>query len=133
MGFTEPIIEKQLKLSGEAEVIIQVITDFNERYPEKFKQSPYFQFGKYYRDDNMAITVKAFFQFDTWSKTYTIEMPGKDGRMVFCSEIIGNVKENGGSKIGSVFIAEDSDGGLSAIRELVKRLDMAKAKEAKEG
>lgn len=132
MGFTEAIIEKQLKLAEEAKVIVQAITDFEKRYPKKFRQSPYFQFGKYYRDEKMAITIKAFFQFDTWSKTYTVEMPGNDGRMVFCTEILGGVEEDSKSRVGSVFIAEDSDGGLMAIRELVKELDLAKAKAEKE-
>lgn len=131
MGFTEPIIEKRLKETGEAEVIFQTINGLVENHPEKFRQSPYFQFGKYYRDENLSISIKAFFQFDTWSKTYTIEVPGNDGRLVFCAEIVGDVTENGASRVGSVFIAEDSDGGLSILRDLERSLDMAKAKAEK--
>lgn len=118
MEFPEPIIEKRLRETGEAEVIVQIINNLVEKHPAKFKDSPYFQFGKYYRDENLSISIKAFFQFDSWSKTYTVEVPGNDGRLVFCAEIIGEVIGNGNSRVGSVFVAEDSDGGISALKAL---------------
>ena len=126
MESTEPMIEEQLKLAGEGAVIIQAVTDFLGRYPDKFRKYPYTTFGKYYEDSNISILIKAYFDFDAWVKQYIIESIPEDRKTLFCAEMRGDAKGDGEIKIRTVFLAEDSDGGLGLIRETVKALDMAK-------
>lgn len=114
----EIILNDQVKNFEQAEIIISFIDKLMEKYPKMFKQSAHFQLGKYMKQDELSVTVRAFCIFDEWSKTYTVEVPGREGRLMFCAEKVGAF-EGAESKINSVFIIDD--GGLSELKKFDKR------------
>ena len=115
----EIILNDQVRNFEQAEVVISFIDKLIEKYPKLFKQSAHFQLGKFMKQDEFSITVRAFCTlFDEWSKTYTVEVPGKNGRLMFCAEKVGAF-EGGESKINSVFIIED--GGLSELKKFERK------------